>query len=208
MPITPWASPASSPQPDLWAAIEARLRAVLSKAYAAAWSEGTALTTDDALGWAGRTRGPSTRPVTGWQSLTPTEVKLAQLVAEWLTNPQVGERMFISRETVRTHLGHGFGTLGVNGRVELAVCVVRRKRGVPSRAGLSCPASTSTRPATFSLRQYLIHPLPALSRVRTKNGDSAVGNSNGLPVLAEMITPVAPVNLPVPPVIVCSKCAG
>lgn len=116
--------------------------------------------------------------------------------------------MFISRETVRTHLGHGFGTLGVNGRVELAVCVVRRKRGVPSRAGLSCPASTSTRPATFSLRQYLIHPLPALSRVRTKNGDSAVGNSNGLPVLAAMITPVAPVNLPVPPVIVCSKCAG
>ncbi|MFL5880797.1 MAG: helix-turn-helix transcriptional regulator, partial [Actinomycetota bacterium] len=48
-------------------------------------------------------RGPRGRPRTGWHSLTPTERTVAQLVAEGLSNPQIGDRLYVSRRTVQTH---------------------------------------------------------------------------------------------------------
>ena len=56
-------------------------------------------------------RGPRKRPPFGWQSLTPTERTVAALVADGLSNPQIGERLFISRRTVQTHLVHVFAKL-------------------------------------------------------------------------------------------------
>jgi DNA-binding NarL/FixJ family response regulator len=41
-------------------------------------------------------------------------------VVEGLTNPQIGERMFISRGTVKVHLSHTFAKLGTSTRAELA----------------------------------------------------------------------------------------
>jgi DNA-binding NarL/FixJ family response regulator len=38
------------------------------------------------------------------------------LVAEGLTNPQIGERMFISRGTVKAHLSHIFAKLNTGTR--------------------------------------------------------------------------------------------
>jgi hypothetical protein len=61
---------------------------------------------------------------------------------------QVGERMFISRETVRTHLGHVFGTLGVNGRVELAACVVRHNEACRAAQGSRVEPVRQLGPAT------------------------------------------------------------
>ena len=52
----------------------------------------------------------------GWASLTPTEVRTVALVAAGLTNPQIAERMFIARGTVKVHLGHVFAKLGVSTR--------------------------------------------------------------------------------------------
>jgi DNA-binding CsgD family transcriptional regulator len=46
------------------------------------------------------------RPQTGWDSLTPTEHTVADLVAKGLSNPQIGERLYISRRTVQAHLAH------------------------------------------------------------------------------------------------------
>ena len=45
---------------------------------------------------------PCTRPApppspAGWESLTPTQHRVAELAAQGLTNPQIGERMFISQ---------------------------------------------------------------------------------------------------------------
>ena len=71
-------------------------------------------------------RGERKRPSTGWSSLTPTEAKVVALVAEGLTNPQVGERLFISRHTVDTHLRHVYAKLGVSNRAELAAQAGRR----------------------------------------------------------------------------------
>jgi DNA-binding CsgD family transcriptional regulator len=62
----------------------------------------------------------------GWESLTPTERAVVKLVAEGLTNPQIGGRMFIGRGTVKTHVQHAFAKLGVNTRSQLAGEAIRR----------------------------------------------------------------------------------
>ena len=72
-------------------------------------------------------RGPRKRPQFGWQSLTPTERTVAALVADGLSNPQIGERLFISRRTVQTHLAHVFAKLGISSRTQLAAQVARRR---------------------------------------------------------------------------------
>ena len=77
--------------------------------------------------WARRARGPRRRPPGGWDSLTPTEARVAELVADGLTNPQIGERMFISRATVKTHLAHIFRKLDLHSRAELIAQAVERR---------------------------------------------------------------------------------
>ncbi|MGH9165552.1 MAG: ATP-binding protein [Acidimicrobiales bacterium] len=68
------------------------------------------------------------RPLEGWASLTPTELRVANLAAEGLTNRQMGERLFVSRRTIETHLGHVFRKLGLSTRTQLAAEAARRGR--------------------------------------------------------------------------------
>jgi len=56
----------------------------------------------------------------GWAALTASEIAVAQLVAEGLTNREVAERLFVSPHTVNSHLRHVFAKLRINSRVELA----------------------------------------------------------------------------------------
>ncbi|MBA3653266.1 MAG: LuxR family transcriptional regulator [Actinobacteria bacterium] len=95
-------------------------------AFDEARDAGSGLTLEEACDYAARGRGERRRPTTGWASLSPTEQKVADLVAEGLTNVQVGERLFISRHTVDTHLRHIFAKLGVANRAELAGMSARR----------------------------------------------------------------------------------
>ena len=81
-----------------------------------------------ALGVRPGQRGRRARPTSGWGSLTPTERAVTDLVAEGLTNPQIGERLFISRRTVQTHLAHVFQKLQISSRTELATAVTRQQR--------------------------------------------------------------------------------
>jgi DNA-binding CsgD family transcriptional regulator len=67
------------------------------------------------------------RPVSGWESLTETELAVASLVAEGLSNPQVGKRMFLSHHTVDFHLRQIFRKLGVNSRVVLTRIALSRE---------------------------------------------------------------------------------
>jgi DNA-binding CsgD family transcriptional regulator len=69
--------------------------------------------------------GPRRRPAKGWEALTDTELKVVRLVAERLTNPEIAERMFISRRTVQTHVSHALAKLGVATRRELADAAAR-----------------------------------------------------------------------------------
>ena len=93
--------------------------------YAKAWAEGEAMTLEEAAGYASRGRGKRRRPPLGWDSLTPTELTVARAVAGGLSNPQIAERMFISRRTVATHLTSIFRKLGVSSRAEFAAQAVR-----------------------------------------------------------------------------------
>ena len=72
-----------------------------------------------------RSRGPRLRPLVGWPSLTPTEQAVVALVAEGLSNPDIAERLFISRSTVKTHLNHAFTKLDISSRAELASAYTR-----------------------------------------------------------------------------------
>jgi DNA-binding CsgD family transcriptional regulator/tetratricopeptide (TPR) repeat protein len=56
----------------------------------------------------------------GWDSLTPTETKIAALVAEGLSNPQIAAGLFLSPRTVATHVSHILGKLDVRSRIDIA----------------------------------------------------------------------------------------
>jgi DNA-binding CsgD family transcriptional regulator len=74
-----------------------------------------------------RRKGHNARPASGWASLTDTELNVARLVAQGLTNPQVADGMFLSRHTVDFHLRHIFRKLDIRSRVELARLVIERE---------------------------------------------------------------------------------
>jgi DNA-binding CsgD family transcriptional regulator len=68
-------------------------------------------------------RGPHTKhrqARSGWDSLTPTEIKIAKLVEEGLSNPEIAERLFLSRRTVATHVSHILKKLDVHSRIDIA----------------------------------------------------------------------------------------
>jgi DNA-binding CsgD family transcriptional regulator len=78
------------------------------------------------LGFKTGRRGRRGRPATGWEALTPTELEVVKLVAQGLTNKQIGGRLFISPRTVETHVTHAFQKLGFSARTELVAESIRR----------------------------------------------------------------------------------
>ena len=113
-----------------------RLRSAMGHdAFENAYAEGRGLSLDEAVEYARRGRGKRKRPSTGWESLTPTELEVVKLVAEGLSNPQIAERMFISRKTVTTHLSHVFAKLDLPSRAALSAEAVRR--GIEQKEGAS-----------------------------------------------------------------------
>jgi len=109
-------------------ALQEHLRAELGEeTLAEAIAQGAAMSTGEAIAWLRRARGSRKRPAGGWESLTPTELQVVQLAAEGLTNPEIGEQMFIARGTVKVHLSHIYAKLDVRNRSELASLVTRRE---------------------------------------------------------------------------------
>jgi DNA-binding CsgD family transcriptional regulator len=69
---------------------------------------------------------PADRPAFGWDSLTGTEQRIVDLVADGLSNRQVASQMFLSSHTVAFHLRHIFWKLDVTSRVQLARLAAQR----------------------------------------------------------------------------------
>jgi predicted ATPase/class 3 adenylate cyclase/DNA-binding CsgD family transcriptional regulator len=88
--------------------------------FDAAWAEGAAMSTEEAIAYARRGRGERKRPTSGWASLTPTERDVVRLVSEGLANNDIATRLFVSPRTVQTHLTHVYTKLGLTSRVQLA----------------------------------------------------------------------------------------
>ena len=59
------------------------------------------------------------------EPLTHRERQMAQAVARGLRNRQIAIEFGISEETVKKHLATIYGKLAINGRVALAVLVMR-----------------------------------------------------------------------------------
>ena len=59
------------------------------------------------------------RAVFGWAALTPTEVKIAVMVARGESTSDIARSMSLSRRTVQTYISHILAKLGVRGRVDI-----------------------------------------------------------------------------------------
>jgi predicted ATPase/class 3 adenylate cyclase/DNA-binding CsgD family transcriptional regulator len=94
--------------------------------FDAAWAEGAALSTEEAIAYVQRGRGQRKRPTSGWASLTPTELDVVRLLSEGLGNKDIATRLFVSPRTVQTHLTHVYTKLGLTSRVQLAQEAARR----------------------------------------------------------------------------------
>lgn len=58
------------------------------------------------------------------QTLTKREMEILKLVAEGLTNEEIGKKIFISEKTVKTHLTNIFDKLKVNNRFKAALMLM------------------------------------------------------------------------------------
>jgi len=58
--------------------------------------------------------------------LTRRELEILRLVAEGLTNEEIGKKIFISEKTVKTHLTNIFDKLKVNNRFKAALLIMGR----------------------------------------------------------------------------------
>jgi DNA-binding CsgD family transcriptional regulator len=66
-------------------------------------------------------------PVSGVEALTPSEVRVAELVAEGLTNREVAQALFVSEKTVETHLGRVYRKLDIKSRHALPGALADRQ---------------------------------------------------------------------------------
>jgi DNA-binding CsgD family transcriptional regulator len=71
--------------------------------------------------------------VSGVDSLTPSELRVAELAVQGMTNREIAQRLFVTMKTVETHLRHCYQKLEIAGRRELA-------------AALAAPESVATTP--------------------------------------------------------------
>jgi DNA-binding CsgD family transcriptional regulator len=90
----------------------------------------------DELGRLARARGGELEP---WHPLTAREFEVAKLIAQGLTNAEIGEEIFVSPKTVSAHVEHMLAKLGVSRRAEIAAWV-------PTVLAPAAPESETTTP--------------------------------------------------------------
>jgi DNA-binding CsgD family transcriptional regulator len=79
------------------------------------------------------------RAKTGWDSLTDSELKVVNLIAQGVTNRSVATQLHLSPHTVKTYLRNAFAKLGINSRVQLTQLI----------RGSDEPTSENPRAATY-----------------------------------------------------------
>jgi len=121
-------------------AVEKAARAALGDAgFTTSWERGYALGREQVVALAleetpagdGR---PSTAaaPRNGEDGLSARELEVARLVAGGMSNPAVAAELFVSVATVKTHVSHILGKLGLDSRVQLAQWIAAQDSGQPA----------------------------------------------------------------------------
>jgi DNA-binding NarL/FixJ family response regulator len=62
---------------------------------------------------------------TGVDSLTPSEVRVAQLAASGKTNREIAQELYVTPKTVEFHLGQTYRKLDISSRKELGSALER-----------------------------------------------------------------------------------
>ena len=65
------------------------------EAFDQEYAAGATFDLDEAASYAQRARGRRHRPQFGWAALTPTEIRVARLAGDGLTDPQIAERLLM-----------------------------------------------------------------------------------------------------------------
>ena len=65
------------------------------------------------------------RTATPFDELTAREREVLQLIASGLTNREIAEALFITEKTVKTHVSHILGKLGLSDRTQAAILAVK-----------------------------------------------------------------------------------
>src|SRR5262249_51730429 len=92
-----------------------RAREVLEEAAAEFGRLGSPLWLERAQGELGRV---AARRAT--EGLTATELRIARLAADGLSNPEIAAQAFVSRKTVEANLARAYRKLGISSRAQLA----------------------------------------------------------------------------------------
>jgi DNA-binding CsgD family transcriptional regulator len=97
-----------------------RLEAGMDEAHACGADALVAHAREELTACGARPRRPTT---TGWDALTPSERRIAQLARDGLSNREIAQTLFVTTKTVETHLGAAYRKLGVVRRTELAAAL-------------------------------------------------------------------------------------
>jgi DNA-binding CsgD family transcriptional regulator len=62
---------------------------------------------------------PRQTALTGVEALTPSERRVARLAADGLSTPQIAQRLFVTVNTVESHLRHAYLKLDIHSRKQL-----------------------------------------------------------------------------------------
>jgi DNA-binding CsgD family transcriptional regulator len=82
-------------------------------------------------------RQPPQQASKGWASLSRAELAVVEVIAEGVTSLAAAERLYLSVNTVNTHLRHVFAKLGVRSRAELTRVVLSRQSSIAEASSSS-----------------------------------------------------------------------
>jgi DNA-binding CsgD family transcriptional regulator len=68
--------------------------------------------------------------LSGFESLTPSELRVGELAARGQTNAQIAQTLFVTRKTVEVHLSNTYRKLGIRSRAELPAALEAQTIGV------------------------------------------------------------------------------
>lgn len=70
---------------------------------------------------------PASKPGAPHDGITPRELEVLQLIGKGLGNQEIGERLYITERTVKSHVTHLLEKLGLRDRTQLAIYAFQNK---------------------------------------------------------------------------------